>query len=126
MDDSSLFFFRFWLYGCQFFFKQARLHSCDSNCVQFRANCATQICEKKPAYFAHVSEICIYAHISDFMCVLTNCIWLAGFIYPVSMPIHFTCLDVTSTLDLLNKPGYCHLLHWYFCPCLFDSFFSHR
>jgi len=34
--------------------------------------------------------------------------------------------DVTTTLDLLNKPGYCHLLHWYFCPCLFDTVFSNK
>ncbi|XP_023322665.1 phospholipase B1, membrane-associated [Eurytemora carolleeae] len=34
--------------------------------------------------------------------------------------------DVTLTLDLVNKPGYCYLLHWYFCPCLFDDIFSKR
>merc|ERR1711962_560150 len=26
----------------------------------------------------------------------------------------------------MGKPGYCYLLHWYFCPCLFDNFFSKR
>jgi hypothetical protein len=30
------------------------------------------------------------------------------------------------TLDLKHKPAYCHALHWYFCPCLFDGEFSKR
>jgi hypothetical protein len=35
-------------------------------------------------------------------------------------------LDVTMSLDLMHKPAYCHALHWYFCPCLFDREFSKK
>jgi len=32
--------------------------------------------------------------------------------------------DVSLLVDLLDKPKLCHLLHWYFCPCLFNRQFT--